>query len=101
MTVTEEIDAKVCFSFYGTGVAIYGSTRARSGKYRVQLNETNLEMDGHSDTNNWNQVLFENNVLPRGTHAICLVNREAGDYRDLDYVRPYTFERCQYGTVLM
>ncbi|KAH6901882.1 hypothetical protein BKA70DRAFT_1521498 [Coprinopsis sp. MPI-PUGE-AT-0042] len=86
VTVTETINADACFSFYGTGVGIYGSKRQDSGKYRVRLDDSNLEpRDGNATADAWDQELFKDSALPKGNHTVCHVNLDA-KFRDLDYM---------------
>ncbi|KAH6901896.1 hypothetical protein BKA70DRAFT_1521549 [Coprinopsis sp. MPI-PUGE-AT-0042] len=86
ITVTASAASTVCFSFYGTGVGIYGTRRFASGLYRVKLNDSALNTESAEFQGNiWGQTLFKDSALPKGTHRVCLENME-NKLRDLDYI---------------
>ncbi|KAH6901885.1 hypothetical protein BKA70DRAFT_1196588 [Coprinopsis sp. MPI-PUGE-AT-0042] len=85
ITATDVEGATVSFSFYGTGVGIYGSTRPRYGGYQVLVDGRPYEVQsGRSDREIWQQPLFTVGDLPKGDHTVVLRNVEA-KLRDLDY----------------
>lgn len=87
ITATENAGATVSFKFYGTSVAIFGSSRPEFGNYSVRVDDTPFEVkSGRSDRETWHQTLFSVDNLPKGDHVVSLENVEARR-RDLDYVR--------------
>ncbi|KAH6911564.1 hypothetical protein BKA70DRAFT_1423293 [Coprinopsis sp. MPI-PUGE-AT-0042] len=76
----------VSFTFYGTGVEIFGSKRpSEYGSYQVTLDEETFEAEnGTATTSDFRASLFSRTGLSKAEHTIRLENIEA-KYRDIDY----------------
>ena len=72
------------FTFNGTGFSIVGGKRPNHGLYSVNLDGVNSPaFNGTSANNLFNQTLFSNEQLQKGTHTAVLKN---DGVTDVDFV---------------
>lgn len=83
--VTQVINASVTFTFYGTGVQLYGAQRSDHGLYRVTLDSHVYTLNGQANgTESFQVSLFQSAALTNGLHTVTVVN--LGTKLDLDFV---------------
>ncbi|OAX44144.1 hypothetical protein K503DRAFT_730129 [Rhizopogon vinicolor AM-OR11-026] len=77
------------FSFNGTGFWIYGAKRTNHGTFTVTVdNQSFSNINGQSNVNLFQQVLFNQSGLAQGLHTVSLMNTGSGgtNYVDIDIV---------------
>ncbi|KAG1742918.1 hypothetical protein EDB19DRAFT_1907403 [Suillus lakei] len=78
------------FSFNGTAFWIYGAKRTNHGTYTVTVDNANFAGNtGQSNTNLFQQVLFNQSGLTQGLHTVSITNTattSANPYVDIDMV---------------
>ena len=91
--VTNVAKANVSFSFYGTGVQIYGAKREQHGQFQITIDElVYTPQDGASVTPVFQTALFSTVALNEGYHTVTMTNLGAG--LDIDFV-------CYYALLTM
>ncbi|KAF9522649.1 hypothetical protein CPB83DRAFT_887409 [Crepidotus variabilis] len=86
--VTNASQASVSFSFYGTGVQLFGSKRQGHGFYQISIDSLVYPQvnGGVNDTQGqFNVQLFSTVALAAGYHTVKMTNLGTGDL-DLDYL---------------
>ncbi|TFK17074.1 hypothetical protein FA15DRAFT_605781 [Coprinopsis marcescibilis] len=84
-TLTERTGSTFSFTFYGTGVGIYGARRGNHGFYQVTVDgSTVLSQSGRADPFEFNATLYSA-TLTKGFHRVQLRNTD-NSFRDIDYV---------------
>lgn len=87
--VTQAPNASVSFSFYGTGVQIYGAKRVNHGPYQVQIDSTVYpQVSGKaSNPEIFQTALFSTVALNNGFHNVTMKNVGSGNTAlDIDFV---------------
>ncbi|OJA07835.1 hypothetical protein AZE42_06353 [Rhizopogon vesiculosus] len=77
------------FSFNGTGFWIYGAKRTNHGTFTVTVDSQSFSnINGESNVNLFQQVLFNQSGLTQGLHTVSLMNTGSGNtnYVDIDMV---------------
>lgn len=85
--VTQVANASFSFTFYGTGVQLYGAERANHGLYQVFIDtfeypQTSGQLNG---TERFQTVLFQTLGLTQGKHVLTVVNLGNTTF-DVDFV---------------
>ncbi|KIM45457.1 hypothetical protein M413DRAFT_66291 [Hebeloma cylindrosporum] len=86
-TVTQTENAAMSFSFYGTGVQLYGAKRLNHGAYQVSIDSSVYPAVNGSvpDPGTFQTALFSTTNLTSGYHTVRMTNLEAR-YLDLDFI---------------
>ncbi|KAF5328853.1 hypothetical protein D9619_011705 [Psilocybe cf. subviscida] len=83
--VTNVANANVSFSFYGTGVQIYGAKRERHGQFLINIDGlTYPPQNGASVTPTFQTALFSTVALNEGYHTVTMTN--LGSQLDIDFL---------------
>ncbi|KAF8800280.1 hypothetical protein BYT27DRAFT_7118036 [Phlegmacium glaucopus] len=87
-TVTQVANASVSFTFYGTGVQLYGAQRADHGSYQVTI-DSHTYSPANGKVNGTEEVfqtqLFQTAALQNGLHKVTMVNLGTTKL-DLDFI---------------
>lgn len=87
--VTNTSGASATFSFYGTGVQLFGSKRPTHGNFQITIDAITYPPVNGNDTgssNQFQQPLFQTVALAPNYHTVKMVNLGTEDL-DLDFVR--------------
>jgi hypothetical protein len=83
--VTNVVNANVSFSFYGTGVQIYGAKREQHGQFQITIDGlVYTPQNGASVNSIFQTALFSTVALNEGYHTVTMTNLGAG--LDIDFV---------------
>lgn len=83
--VTNVPNANVSFSFYGTGVQIYGAKREQHGQFQITIDGLVYpSQNGASVPPIFQTALFSTVALTEGYHTVTMTNLNAGV--DIDFV---------------
>lgn len=83
--VTNVANANVSFSFYGTGVQIYGAKRQKYGQFQITIDGLVYSPQNGASVNPiFQTALFSTVALNEGYHTVTMANLGAG--LDIDFV---------------
>ncbi|KAF5328847.1 hypothetical protein D9619_011703 [Psilocybe cf. subviscida] len=83
--VTNVVNANVSFSFYGTGVQIYGAKRQQHGSFQITIDGlVYTPQNGASVNPVFQTALFSTVALNEGYHTVTMANLGAG--LDIDFL---------------
>ncbi|KDR75003.1 hypothetical protein GALMADRAFT_226651 [Galerina marginata CBS 339.88] len=86
--VTQNLRADVSFSFYGTGVQIYGAKRPNHGYYQISIDSTVYpQVNGAvtDDPGTFQTALFSAVALKNGYHTVRMTNLGTA-FLDIDFL---------------
>ncbi|KAH9484977.1 A type blood alpha-D-galactosamine galactosaminidase [Psilocybe cubensis] len=86
-TLTSRNNANASFSFYGTGVQIFGAKRNNHGPYQVTIDSTTYaQVSGQAaDPGSFQTSLFSTVALTNGFHKVTIVN-QGSTFLDIDFI---------------
>lgn len=89
---TQLLEANVSFTFYGTGVQIYGAKRSNHGNYQIKIDQTVYSpVSGNAaDPGTFQTALFSAPSLNLGYHTVTMTNlgsSPGSNFLDIDFVR--------------
>ncbi|PPQ97792.1 hypothetical protein CVT26_012839 [Gymnopilus dilepis] len=90
--VTQLPNANVSFTFYGTGVQIYGAKRSNHGNYQIKIDQTVYSpVSGNAaDPGTFQTALFSAPSLNLGVHTVTMTNlggtTQGSNFLDIDFL---------------